>query len=114
MRVARLAQRLRRFRQRLEPVREVEIEFFAKGGMGELRREDRRDAERQRGRDLLMLQLLQHGNQRQVAVERGFADPVRAVGPAPMMKHPGQVTVQREHEAHRHAVRLAASAIARV
>ena len=69
--------------------------------------------ERDRRRHLLLLEVVEDRDQRQVAVERRLADPVGAVRPAAMMQHPGQVAVQREDKPERHAVRRAASAIAR-
>src|SRR6185295_17174474 len=66
----------------------------------ELIREDRRDAERDRGRDLFFFELLERLDQGQVAVERALAEPHAAVRPAPVVQHVREVAVQGENKIH--------------
>ena len=51
--------------------------------------------------DRLGRQAAERLEQRQIGVERRFADPVAAVRPAAVVQHVGQVAVQREDEVHR-------------
>ncbi len=59
------------------------------------------------------LELFEHLDQRQVTVDRRFAEPIGAMRPATVVEHPRQVAVQRQDEAKSHR-NSAASAIARV
>jgi len=69
--------------------------------MRQLIPEDRRDADRHGSGHALVLEAAQRLDQRQVRVERGFRQPDAAVRPAPMVEHPGKVTMQCENEVHR-------------
>jgi hypothetical protein len=77
--------------------------------MRQLVREHRRDADRDGRRHPVALQLPQLLQEWQVGLDRGFGEPVAAVGPAPVVEHPRQVAVQGEHEVdgHQAAVRPA-------
>ena len=68
--------------------------------MRELIGEHRRDAERHGGRDAISLERLERFDQRQVTVERGFAQPHTPVRPAAMVQDVGQMTVECQDEIH--------------
>jgi len=84
----------------LEPALHVRFEFTHERWMRELIGEYGRDAERHRGRDALFLERLQRFDQRQVAVERGLAQPHAAVWPAAVMQDVRQMTVECQDEIH--------------
>src|SRR5256885_11717573 len=84
----------------LEPALHVRFEFADERRMGELVREYRGDAERYRRRNALFLERLQRLDQRQIAVERGFAEPHAPVRPAAVMEDVRQMTVERQDEIH--------------
>ena len=84
-----------------EPLGEERLHLADEGRTHQLIRQDRRDADGERRGHSLGLQGAQLLDQRQVGVERGLAEPVAAVRPAPVVEDLGQVTVQREDEVHR-------------
>ena len=92
-----------------EALREERPQLGREDRARELVGEDRRDADR-RGRghalDLEGVELLE---ERQVGVDRRFAQPVAAVGPAAVTEHPGEMAVEDEDKVHgRHASAMAA------
>jgi hypothetical protein len=76
------------------------FQLLHEDGAGELVREDRREADGHRRGDPLLLERLERLEQREVGVERGFAQPVASVGPPPVVQHPRQMAVQHEDEVH--------------
>jgi hypothetical protein len=95
----------RRFITRLEPLREEGLQLHSEVGMGELIREDWRDTDGERRPRFVAGQPVEGLDQREVGVDRRFTEPVTAVGPAPVVQHPGEVTVQGEYEIHQDGLR---------
>ena len=70
-----------------EPLVEERLHLADERRAGELVGEHRREADRHRGRRLLVAEPAERLEQRQVGVERGLADPVASVRPAPVVEH---------------------------
>ena len=81
----------------------VKREFLLKLRRGELLRQDRREVDRPLGRDAVGDEAVGRLEQREVALERGLAEPVAAVRPPAVIQHHREVGVQdqREGRAHR-------------
>ena len=86
-----------------EPLAEERLHLADEGRARELIGQHGRDAQGERRGDALGLQRAELLDQRKVGIERGLAEPVTAMGPAAVVEHPGQVTVQGEDEVHRSA-----------
>ena len=101
LRVPRLRERGRRCRRALDPALHVRFELADERRMRELIGEDGGDAERNGRGDAVALQCLQRFDEREVAIERGFAQPHAAVWPAAVMQDIRKMSVQCENEVHR-------------
>jgi hypothetical protein len=84
----------------LEPLGDERLELVNEDRAGELVGEHRREADGDGRRDVLVVERAQRLEQRQVGVERGFAEPVAAVRPAPMVEDPREVAMEHQHEVH--------------
>jgi len=65
---------------------EERLHFAGEGGAGQLVREHRREADRQRGRGPLGGQFLEPLQEGEIRIHRGLAQPVAAVGPAAVIE----------------------------
>ena len=85
----------------LDALVEKSLHFGDEDRTGQLIGENRGEADGDRRGHVVRRQAAERFQQRQVGVERRLADPVAAMGPAPMVQHVGQVAVQREDEVRR-------------
>ena len=88
-----------------EAVRDEVFQLGHKGGRRELIGQHRGDSDRDRGRHLVAGQRVELFQQRQVRVDRGFAQPVAAVRPPSVVQHPRQVAMERQNKIHDQSLR---------
>ena len=92
--------RVRGFTTRDDPLLEVRLQLSRESRRHELVRQNRRKADGHGSGRTFRRELAQRLEQRQVGIDRRFAQPVAAVRPTPMVQDIREVTVQPEDEIH--------------